>query len=50
MILKEPKVEFVALDLKLAVETSTGTGGGQRCTGSQEDAQQCENYTDNMPW
>lgn len=48
MILQEPKVEFVALNMSESIATSTG--GGQRCVASQVDAHYCDSWDDDIPW
>lgn len=50
MILHEPEIEFIRIDFKDAIVTSPGTGGGQRCLASQEDAHDCENWDTEIPW
>ena len=51
MIFEEPKVKFVAIDLNDVIVTSTtGTGGGQRCVASQEDAQSCSPSDTQFDW
>lgn len=60
MILQEPKVEFVPIDQNVFTQAESGvcqdwesqtpTGGGQRCIGSQIDAQTCEDFDTMVPW
>ena len=50
MILEEPRVEFVSIDLKDAIVTSGGAGGGQYCIASMEDAEYCPGWIDNVDW
>ena len=50
MFEQEPKVEFVQIDLKETITTSNGTGGGQRCVASMEQATGCEDWVGDVPW
>lgn len=50
MILREPKVEFVALNLSETIATLTSYGGGQRCFGSQPDANNCPGWVNQIEW
>ena len=51
MYLQEPKIEFVEVSLgRDTIVTSPGTGGGQRCVGSQEDAHACDDWDTMVPW
>lgn len=56
MILQEPKVDFVAIELNNISTTSsicnTGTtsGGGQYCYNSQTDAESCSNSASVYEW
>lgn len=60
MVMQEPKVEFVPIDLSQSIirtsdicgdwATQDPTGGGQRCVGSQRDAGNCPDWVDNIPW
>ena len=48
MVLQEPKVEFVSIALANMIVTSTG--GGQYCVASQENAQYCPNWNNDVDW
>jgi len=48
MILQEPKVEFVALNLSESIVTSSG--GGQRCVGTQPESKDCEDWDTSIPY
>lgn len=59
MNLQEPKVEFVPIDQNAFIEAASGcpdwetqkpVGGGQRCTGTQPDAQGCADFDNSIPW
>lgn len=59
MKLQEPKVEFVPIEQSVMTQTASGcpdwetqtpTGGGQRCVGTQIDAQACANFDVDIPW
>ncbi len=58
MFMKEPKAEFVPIDLKITATaasscpdyvTQNPTGGGQRCIGTQIDARTCSTWDDQVP-
>lgn len=48
MILQQPKVEFIQLNVSEAIYTSYGTGGGQYCKGSQPNAPYCAGWVDQI--
>ena len=59
MTLQKPKVEFVPIDKNAFIQaaspcpdwwTSTPTGGGQRCIGSQIDAGNCPDWEGLVEW
>lgn len=61
MFLKEPKAEFVPIDLRIAAQVASPSvckdseshkvaGGGQRCIASQIDAHYCDTWADDVPW
>lgn len=59
MILQEPKVEFVAIDFKGAINTTVSSGcdpwkgesgGTQRCFASQEMAMDCPDWETLIPF
>ena len=66
MFLKEPKAEFVPIDLKTLVTASSTcieyvsqcpdwvtketAGGTQRCFASQPEAQECVDFDTSIPW
>jgi hypothetical protein len=49
MVFQEPKVEFVSIKLSDTIATS-GTGGGQYCNASQEDAKYCPGWDGDVDW
>ena len=59
MFMKEPKAEFVPIDLKISAEagsvcpdwvSNAYAGGGQRCIASQIDAHGCIDWDVDIPW
>ena len=60
MVFQEPKAEFVPIDLKTVISTADSfchdwasqdpTGGGQRCIGTQPDADNCLDWDEMIPW
>jgi len=58
MLMQEPKVEFVPIDLSQTLITQSGcpdwltqtpVGGGQRCFASQEQAVECADWEEMIP-
>lgn len=58
MVLQEPKVEFVPINLSIKTEYGScpentewyGTGGGQYCRASQVDAAYCPGWDNDIDW
>lgn len=59
MVFKEPKVEFVEIDLGTIATTGSicaplayinAIGGGQRCLGTQPEADPCDDWDYQFPW
>lgn len=59
MILQEPKIEFVPVNISQSIMTAMSTcpdgvveehGGGQYCIGSQEDAPYCPGWEGMVDW
>ncbi len=60
MVLQEPRVEFVPIDLSINANTGSfcpesvehyyNVGGGQYCRASQNDAEYCANWANDIDW
>lgn len=59
MFLREPRVEFIPIDLSIMAEegsicppmvVSRAAGGGQRCIASQEQGDACDDWDTMTPW